>query len=157
MLPRSPGGEWLGSYLRAAQAAFFQMSPTEMSNIVWALAKLGHAVPAKWLDSFLMVAQWRFPSFSAKTLSVVAWAVASLGHMPSNEWLVSFEQQVWDVERAAAACCDTGLRYLCCMLMHVHLMHTPCMCQDVCTTCRLEPAQTARSCMAPVRLVHVHA
>jgi hypothetical protein len=37
----SPTSEWLGSYLRAVQAQFFQLSPAEMSNIVWALAKLG--------------------------------------------------------------------------------------------------------------------
>lgn len=53
----SPGSDWMDAFLKAAQASFFQMTPTEMSNIVWALAKLGHKLPPKWLDSFLMVAQ----------------------------------------------------------------------------------------------------
>ncbi len=38
---RSPSREWLEGYLRAAQASFFQLSAAEMSNIIWALAKLG--------------------------------------------------------------------------------------------------------------------
>ncbi len=41
MHARSPSREWLEGYLRAAQASFFQFSPAEMSNIIWALAKLG--------------------------------------------------------------------------------------------------------------------
>ncbi len=40
----SPSKEWLDSYLRAAQNNFFQFSPAEMSNIIWALAKIGYKV-----------------------------------------------------------------------------------------------------------------
>lgn len=36
-----PSEAWLQTYLRAVQTNFFSLSPNEMSNIIWALAKLG--------------------------------------------------------------------------------------------------------------------
>ncbi|GFH11243.1 uncharacterized protein HaLaN_06714, partial [Haematococcus lacustris] len=36
-----PSADWLDSFIKAAQANLFQFTPTEMSNIIWALAKLG--------------------------------------------------------------------------------------------------------------------
>ena len=36
-----PSAEWLHSFLKASQNNFFQFTPSEMANIIWALAKLG--------------------------------------------------------------------------------------------------------------------
>lgn len=40
-LGHCPGGDWMQSFLKAAQNNFFQFTPSEMANIIWALAKLG--------------------------------------------------------------------------------------------------------------------
>ena len=40
-LEHAPPAEWMQAYLHAAQASFFQFTPTEMSNVIWAFAKLG--------------------------------------------------------------------------------------------------------------------
>eukprot|EP00798_Chlamydomonas_sp_ICE-L_P022435 gene22435-29547_t len=74
-------------------ASFFQFTPNEMSNIIWALAKLGRKLP---LDNFLMVTLWRFPSFDAKLLSILFWSSAMQEHRPSQEWMLSFQQQIWE-------------------------------------------------------------
>lgn len=49
--------EWVAQFQVASQASFFQFTPSEMANVIWAFAKLGAKLPAMWLDNFLMVAQ----------------------------------------------------------------------------------------------------
>lgn len=51
--------EWVAQFQVASQASFFQFTPSEMANVIWAFAKLGAKLPAMWLDNFLMVAQVR--------------------------------------------------------------------------------------------------
>jgi hypothetical protein len=40
-LNHQPSAAWLEGFLPAVEAHFFRLSPTELTNVVWALAKLG--------------------------------------------------------------------------------------------------------------------
>jgi hypothetical protein len=40
-LSHTPSAAWLDAFLTGAQSHFFRFGPTELANIIWALAKLG--------------------------------------------------------------------------------------------------------------------
>ena len=53
-----PSEVWMGGFLKQAQNNFFKFTPTELANIIWALAKLG-----EWT--------WRSPMSEAPICSTV--------------------------------------------------------------------------------------
>jgi hypothetical protein len=78
-LPRLPG-------FRAAQ----------FSNVLWALARLGHRPPSGWMEVFLSAVEARLVAFPARDLARVIWALGSLRYMPPPGWLGAFLSEAWE-------------------------------------------------------------
>lgn len=75
--------------IRTSLALLQQSGPQELSNSIWALARLGTAggeVEATWLNLWLSVSQDHLPDFQPIDLAQSMWALAVLRYQPGDSW-----------------------------------------------------------------------
>lgn len=64
--------------------------PQDMSNLLYAFARLGHKPPAAWLAAFLAAAAAQLPLFNEQNASNTIWALAKLSAPPPADWTAAF-------------------------------------------------------------------
>lgn len=73
--------------MSAMRSKFDQMGPQALSNILWALAKMGCLPDRSWLNSYFNTTMLLLNSMTPLELSVNMWSVNKLKLEPSDEWL----------------------------------------------------------------------
>lgn len=73
--------------LRCALGRMSCFGPRQLSQLIWAVARLGFLPGRAWMDRFADKARCQFRSFDARGLANTAWAFATMGHYrPNDAW-----------------------------------------------------------------------
>lgn len=67
-----------------------QMSPGDISDLLWSVATLGIVLEARWLTLLLHQSLAVMEGFTRDQLADVVWSLASLGYKPVKSWLDVF-------------------------------------------------------------------
>jgi len=80
----------LHALLRGTAGTLYMMQAQGFSNIVWALARMGHAPSPAWLSHYFSCSSKQLYTFRPQHLATVMWALARFGAQPDGEWLARF-------------------------------------------------------------------
>lgn len=75
--------------LSRSQAALPTFKPIELSNTIWAVAKVSHQPDPAWLDMFMAASLDQLKHFAPTQLANVVWSLALLRCAPSKEWMAA--------------------------------------------------------------------
>lgn len=88
-----PFGAWYCGLLDLAYSRLPQAGPREVSNQLWAVARLGVHPGAEWLDAYLSASAGVLPGCASQEVGTLSWALAKFGHTPgrgAGGWLDAF-------------------------------------------------------------------
>ena len=85
-LQHEPAAAWLQALLQHLGAKLGDAKPQDISNSLWALARLRCKAPPELLDQLCAAALPQLPYFSPQELSNTLWGLARLGHTPCKAW-----------------------------------------------------------------------
>jgi hypothetical protein len=75
----------------ATQAQLASMQPSDLTDTVWALARLRYTPPQPWAQTLSAAITNALPGFSAQGLAMVIWGFSRLGLRPERQWLLRFK------------------------------------------------------------------
>jgi hypothetical protein len=67
------------------------MQPSDLTDTVWALARLRYTPPKPWTQTLTSAITTSLPGFSAQGLAMVIWGFTRLGLRPERQWLLRFK------------------------------------------------------------------
>jgi hypothetical protein len=77
----------VGELMLQLQQRLAECSPQDLSNSLWALAKLRVQPPKDWLQDWVAASADRLDSFSGQAVANAVWALVKLSHRPAEAWV----------------------------------------------------------------------
>jgi len=95
-LKQQPPPAWLTALLSSLQPKLTTLSPTELTNAMWGLSRIGFRPGRLWLGLWFLASKRAVPYSSPDCLACQAASLAVLRvHLSSGRWAVAFRAAVW--------------------------------------------------------------
>lgn len=89
----TPSKGWLARFTDVSQPMLPKFNAQQLSNTLWAFARLGYIPRDTWIRCFLDASMDQFEQSSVQCLSNMLWALAQLQSKPPEHWVQSLLQE----------------------------------------------------------------